>query len=167
MFCHFSYCSDKEARTHDYEPDWDYDIISLNNHKYFQRTLHPVAIRLAQELAANHHPGFEVILVKKEEFGDHIGAYMDGTGSLPVIGLDPDKITEICYGKNISLKHGIESTLAHEIAHGIQDSMGLLEEADSDELEDAAETFAAYYIESGSVDFDLLEFSAMSIEHHV
>ncbi len=87
------------------------------------------------------------------------GLYCSGTSSRPVIGLDLAMLSECCDENDGDFMDELRVTLAHELAHAYQESLGVeFNEGDDDHevLEAAAEQFGREWAMSGGANIEML-----------
>lgn len=80
---------------------------------------------------------------------DIMGGYVYHTHQRPIILIDPGLIKSEAVRASHDFHQEVAVTLAHEIAHAYQDRIGILDETDA--IENAAETFAKIWVETGEV----------------
>lgn len=154
--------------SHDYDPCWDYPVIDLDEHTDISKediilvkgVIERTRNNLGPQMTFFGESAFEVFFV--EEMGLHaavdsevFAVYCNGTSSRPVVGFDLYLIQSACEEAGESWLRQFEISLAHELAHAYQESMG----AENDDWadEDAAEEFARNWVDFGDVDLSLLQ----------
>lgn len=146
---------------HDYDPCWDYPVIDLES------VLLPAAARSAarvavdavvQELAPQF--GFDQVEVFfVEAYGlssaaaESVGVYVSGTCSSPVVGLDLALIADVCEAECLEFSQQVSVTVAHELAHAFQESLGVFDDGLD---EDSAEAFARSWVHDSVFDSSCL-----------
>ena len=119
-------------KTHDYDPEWDYEIAKPN--RDMTQTVKTISKRIKKDLMPlKEFKTFTIAFIKNT---DCLGTYVTGTHSEPVILLNLKELKEGCNEANVDLPTGIETTITHELAHAIQDARGL--PADEEQAEDFA-----------------------------
>lgn len=148
---------------HDYNPEWDYELIE-KNHFNSDRTFFEEIIRTAEkvskDLQEDGRVGFELFFVVKNNLdsGESVGMYISGTASSPVIAIDPYSLKEASVEHGLNLQDQVKATIAHEIAHSIEESWELCSD------EELAEDFAMGYVETGVFDWEMINSSGLEIE---
>lgn len=108
---------------HDYDPSWDYPPDEDPDPR-----LKGIAEELRRELTRDLLPrlgvfaGFDVYFARS--LGGGLGRYADGTVSRPVVVLCLPAIRAACDEYGLDDRLGVETTLAHELAHAVQESQG-------------------------------------------
>ena len=80
----------------------------------------------------------------------------NGTSSRPVLGLDLAHMAEICQEESLDLLHQVRLSLAHELAHAYQETLGMDAEHAEGFDEDDAEAFARVWVDSGEIQISRL-----------
>ena len=137
------------VKTHDYDPAWDYVVVelaSLAEIDAFERTrIGEIVSKVKADLApALGLSDFDVFFVEPAGIhgGQSVAVFCSGTSSHPVVGFDLTAMKQGCEEEAISFLHQFEISLAHELAHAYQESIGLDHEHEEGFDEDDAETFA-------------------------
>lgn len=152
--------------SHDYSPDWDYPVEELTSFTCLsaaeKQIVSDVVERVRDELASQmgFDEGLEVFFVANGglgEQGNRVGLFCSGTSSRPVLGVDLELLKASCLEKNASFEQEMTVTLAHELGHAYQESMGLDMHDAQDSHEDETEEFARIWADSGVVRLDLFQ----------
>ena len=137
--------------SHDYDPNWDYDVDPLPDQKLAQ-----IANDAIDEINTKMIPRIGIGKCKAafiREDSDTLARYINGTQPNPVFVVDLQTIKETaeecardydCHPET-EIIIGIRSTLFHELGHAIQEWMDL----EFDEGE--AEEFARHYQDFGEI----------------
>jgi hypothetical protein len=164
-----------EISVHDYEPSWDYPVVDQASDLESITPAHWAGIEAAiaraqRELlpAMGMEHGFEVFYVEplgltsfapapgRKETGVVIAVYCNGTALRPVVGFDLESMLQVCDEEGLDLVHQFTISLAHELAHAYQDSLGMGIEDEHEFDEDDAESFAIAWADEGRIDLDAL-----------
>lgn len=146
---------------HDYDPNWDYLVCELDDVPNISAADRQEVLKLIEATKQVLLPmmGFsdmEVFFVEPGGFGRYedessrLAVYCNGTSSRPVIGLDLDAIQIGCNEMGISFLQQVEVSIAHELAHAYQETVGAEDRHDFGE--DSAEEFARNWIDFREVD---------------
>ena len=179
--------------SHDYEPSWDYPVIELCEVDISQADK-DVIEKIVDDAKSTLAPamGFDEIEVFfTESMGltsfladspDVMGIYCNGTSSLPVVGFDLKLLSQLSEENNSCFIQEFKISIAHELAHAYQESIGADNNHDNNHDsdcdndcdseygngtgldierhavfdEDAAEAFGREWAECGSVNLDIL-----------
>ena len=127
---------------HDYDPAWDYATIARPEDPALDAAETRVRGRLMQLLGLTE---MTLFFVARGRLGQgRIALYIAGTGTHPVIGLDPAAHAAADDGLTPELRY--VTSLAHELAHAHLETLGV-DPADHDE--DAIEDFARDLVHEG------------------
>lgn len=128
---------------HDYDPGWDYDVLPIPTEADL-----PLANAMAGiRMDVLPHLGIPDFTVFFADLDDDLGRYVSGTSSHPVVGIDHVNLTAACREHGLDYGRQLAATLAHEIAHAYQETLGM-ENLD----EDSAEEFARRWVLDDTVD---------------
>ena len=156
------------AMSHDYDPNWDYPCIELQQIEELTPSdrieIERVIERARQELAPvmGFDEGFEVFFAEYlgRSSGDPadlpVAVYCNGTSSRPVIGFDLSAMREVCVQEGLGLVHQLDLSLAHELAHAYQEACGLDHEHEDGFDEHDAEQFGVLWADFREVRLCLL-----------
>ena len=152
--------------SHDYSPDWDYPVEELTSFTCLseaeKQIVNDVVDRVKDELATQmgFEEGLEVFFVARGGLGDQgnrVGLFCSGTSSRPVLGVDLELLKSSCLEKDASFEQELTVTLAHEMGHAYQESVGLEMHDAQDSHEDEAEAFARIWADTGVLRLDLFQ----------
>jgi len=143
---------------HDYQPEWDYSTIEIHevaclNDFEKSRVLEIIADTKTQLAPALGFDDFDVFFVEHMGLAgnghreDAVAIYCDGTSSRPVIGVDMELMQELCLETNGDVLTQFEVSLAHELAHAFQETLGLDHGHPNGFDEDDAERFARHWVD--------------------
>jgi len=126
-----------DDRTHDYDPEWDYEPHESPN-KDMKGIVEKTVLEMREKLLPQLRlfKNFTVFYAAPHSLGGKLGRYSNGTVSEPVIVLDTEAIRGACEKYDLPVELGVETTIAHELAHAIQEAEGLEDD------EEQAEEFA-------------------------
>lgn len=143
--------------THDYNPEWDYEVVDEPEHA--KEIVEAVKARVHAELMPRlGMSGMKVFFAA--DLDGALARYVYGTSSFPVLGVDFAALTRACEEHELEVEQQLAATIAHELAHAYQERIGTLnddEDHDEDGVEDEAETFARRWVMDGVVDVSILE----------
>jgi hypothetical protein len=150
--------------SHDFDPAWDYPVIEMDDVPGLSPEVrHQVREAISQMNQLGQALGFqdiEVFFVEPMGLSsgqdlnaghERVAVYCSGTSSRPVLGLDLALITQVCEQESLNLVEQIRLSVAHELAHAYQESLGLDHEHPEGFDEDDAETFARSWVERGEL----------------
>lgn len=151
--------------SHDYDPSWDYPVVELDavpglSPEDKTRVRHAIDTLKTSLACALGFTELEVFFV--EPMGltsaqdmnagrSAVAVYCNGTSSRPVLGLDLAHMAEICQEESLDLLHQVRLSLAHELAHAYQETLGLDVEHEEGFNEDDAEAFARAWVDNGEL----------------
>jgi hypothetical protein len=153
---------------HDYEPSWDYPVVELGQvniegeqRDAYERVMREVHATLLPALGISAIEVFHVEacgLTTAHSEHACFALYCSGTSSRPVIGLDLAMLSECCDENDCDFTYELRVTLAHELAHAHQETLGVefIADDDHDELEAAAEEFGREWAMGGGVNIEML-----------
>ncbi len=124
--------------------DFDY-ALSKRNKKELVNLTKNIKRRLKEKLLPklNVFNDFNIVFISDmEEY--NLGEYVNGSYQTPIVLLNLKSIKQNCKQHNVNVACGIETTILHELAHGIQDYCYL--EFDEEEAEDFAYDYFTYGI---------------------
>lgn len=135
--------------THDYDFNWDYEISGKSVDKKLKKLSEEVAAKLMADLVPKIglFVGFETEYlngISTTEGPDAVAVYVNGTSGFPMIGIDLAMLKKQGLS-DTGMVFELTTSIAHELAHAIQESEGL--EYDEDEAED----FGRQYASSGHI----------------
>lgn len=110
-------------KSHDYDPEWDYCLSEDVEMELKEAVIESVG---ELEIAAKKVgvPGLEVHYV--DDLPDDIMAkYIAGTSTHPVIVLSPKNLLNASEEYGVDIHVTVETTLAHELGHALQEKCGL------------------------------------------
>lgn len=143
--------------SHDYDPNWDYPCIELQEIEDLtpcdRVEIERVIERAKQELAPamGFDEGFEVFFAEYlgRSSGDPadfpVAVYCNGTSSRPVVGFDLALMRDVCVQEGLGLSRQFELSLAHELGHAYQEACGQDHEHEDGFDEDDAEQFGVLW----------------------
>lgn len=141
----------KWERSHDYEPEWDYEVTERPRGKMMQ-----AFTQASQDIQNKHMDYFKDYFKRfRIEFvkglGEFLAKYVNGTNSEPVIVIDLvecAKTQRQMKDEYPSMYHIAITTLMHELKHAMQDAEGRFDIGTHDDnpdgwqdIEDEAEEF--------------------------
>lgn len=130
---------------HDYNLEWDYDI-DRKAPKEWVTYVNTLKLPLYKRVLKKFHLFSDISWgFIKHDNEDFLGIYVDGTCEAPVIGLHWKQIATCHLASHISIEDVLATTFYHEVAHAIQDYLGIPYN------EDEAEDFAFFLFEFGKV----------------
>jgi hypothetical protein len=160
--------------SHDYDPNWDYPVVELSSLDEISEADAAgilAAIELAKASLApamGFEQGFDVFWVEPmgltsfKQLDTAVAVYCSGTNSRPVVGFDLTQLKCCCQEDELSLVEQFEISLAHELAHAYQESIGQGWESHHDEDscsafdEDEAEEFGRIWARKKQISLHLL-----------
>lgn len=151
--------------SHDYRPHDDYPVIELDevialsvpDRAAIETAIERVRHQLVPALSFADN-NVEIFFVEPMGLGgEDVARYCNGTSSRPVVGFDLALLAQICQEEGHSLAWQFECSLAHELAHAYQESIGLDHDHEAGFDEDDAEMFGLYWAGTGLVDLELLD----------
>lgn len=86
-----------------------------------------------------------------------VAVYCNGTSSRPVIGIDLYLLKLVSEDENLNWLHQFELSLAHELGHAYQETLGLDHEDEHGFDEDDAEAFGIAWADHKEVSLWLLD----------
>ena len=155
--------------SHDYDPSWDYPVIELSEvvdmsdleRKSVRDIIARVRRDLSPALGFTDESDFEVFF--SEYMGLHgeagsevLAVYCNGTSSRPVVGFDLQLIRDSAEEEGLNWLHQFELSLAHELGHAYQESMGLDDDHEHGFDEDDAEAFGVAWADLKEIHIWLL-----------
>lgn len=150
--------------SHDYQPSWDYPVVELGDLNV--STEHAKAIDLAISQAQQDlsllfgFSDFEVFFVEPggltngHSLHDAVAVYCNGTSSRPVIGFDVQTMLDVCNDEGLDFSKEFRTSIAHELAHAYQETLGIEHYDHADE--DEAEIFGKRWGYEDQIDLTLL-----------
>lgn len=151
-------------RCHDYEPSWDYPVVEIESLDEIDPMDRDRIGRIVSKAKSDLAPamgfeGFDVFFVEACGIhgGQSVAVYCSGTSSHPVVGFDLTLMRQGCEDEAIGFLHQFEISLAHELAHAYQESIGLDHDHEDGLDEDDAETFARDWADYRSISLHLLD----------
>ncbi len=148
VYKHFQNENEFLERSHDYDPNWDYEIYNDSDTEEEVKTF--VAQMIAQ-WEASLFSKLKLFRTVKVHFGSLgtklIAIYVNGTYTEPVIIVDIFNIKDTCKeigDENQCLTH-VAVSILHEIGHAMQEAQG------KEFNEDDAELFATDYFDFGQI----------------
>jgi len=164
---------------HDYDPNWDYEAVELDAVQSLpagaREKVRVAEDKIRAELAPalGFSAGMEVFFVQAggltcgQSLLTALGVYCNGTSSRPVIGIDPASLLEHCEAEWFDFGEQVLLTLAHELAHAYQETLGIVHDGETDAgVEDDAEAFARQWVQAGIVDVTRLQHRAPRSNAH-
>lgn len=151
--------------SHDYEPSWDYPVIelsevvdlSLAERTEIEAVIEDVKKNLAPALDFDDIEVFFAEHLTLAECGEPaVAVYCNGTSSRPVVGFDLFAMKSTCEEEGLSLIQQFKVSIAHELGHAYQESLGLDHEHDHGFDEDEAEEFGRDWADLGEIRLWLL-----------
>ncbi len=153
--------------SHDYQPSWDYPVVELDDLESITDSEKKHVLEIITKAKKDFCPSlgfddFEVFFVEPmglsswQNEESSVAVYCNGTHTRPVIGFDLTHMKEVCEDEQINFLTQVKVSLAHEIGHAYQESLGLDHEHDAGFDEDEAEAFGRKWADWGEIDLALL-----------
>lgn len=152
--------------SHDYQPSWDYSVIELSesvglspaDRTAIEAVIEDVKSGLAPVMGFLEIEVFFAEHLTLTESGDAaVAVYCNGTASRPVVGFDLAAMGQTCDEEGLSLVHQFKISIAHELGHAYQESLGLDDEHEEGFDEDDAEEFGRDWADTGEINLWLLD----------
>lgn len=128
-------------KTHDYSFDWDYTI-DENVSEAFAASTQDIASQLREDLLPELQAfaDFTIGFITADSAKERLAIYIDSTSSHPYVALCEKTITDAATQYDVDMQTAIETSIAHELGHALQQLLGM--KTSTPAAEEQAEAFA-------------------------